>query len=486
MTLGDLLRDAVERYPAHTALIHESRTWTYGEFEGAVRALGHHLRGLGIGKGDHVALMLPNCPEFVIAYFAIVNLGAVAVTLNAQSTAHELKHLLGDSDALAFITTAPAARRYEEIRDVVPTCRHLLVANGPDSPFGRILAGEAPALESPEIAPDDPAVMIYTSGLTGKPLGAMLTHRNLYTQSALLRDIYGGAANSRSLAIIPLFHSFGAVANMLAAMRTGAGIVLMERFTLDGIFQTIARERITYLAAVPRLFLGMLFHEGAEKYDVGSLEFCITGGSAMPPEFIPLFEDKFKVILREGYGLTEASPVCSVVRRGKMQKVGSIGTVIPGAEAKIFDEDDREVPRGVEGELVIRGENVMKGYYKAPEATAQVLRNGWLHTSDLAKMDEDDYIYITGRKKRMIITSGFNVYPREVEIAIELHPAVAKARIESKPDLIRGEIVKAFIQRRPDAALDDKEIMKHCRTYLSSYKVPREVEFVNALEEKDD
>ena len=202
----------------------------------------------------------------------------------------------------------------------------------------------------------------------------------------------------------------------------------------------------------------------------------------MPPEFIPQFEQKFKVILREGYGLTEASPVCSVGRREMAHKPGSIGTVVPGTEAKILDDQDQEVPAGEMGELVIRGDNVMKGYYKDEEATALVIRNGWLYTSDLAKIDEDGYIFLTGRKKRMIITSGFNVYPREIEQILELHPAVKISQVVGKPNLLRGEIVKALIVRQPDAQATEKEIMRHCRTYLSSYKVPREVEFVESID----
>lgn len=206
----------------------------------------------------------------------------------------------------------------------------------------------------------------------------------------------------------------------------------------------------------------------------------------MPPEFIPLFEEKFKVILREGYGLTEASPVCSVGRREMVHKPGSIGTVMPGTEAKVLDDQDHELPAGDIGELVIRGDNVMEGYYQDEEATARVIRNGWLHTSDLARIDEDGYIFLTGRKKRMIITSGFNVYPRETEQVLEMHPAVKTAKVVGKPDLMRGEIVKALIVRNPDAMTNEKEITRHCRIYLSSYKVPREVEFVESIENSNE
>ena len=479
-----MLEESSHRYAENVSIIYDGTYLTYKALNRAVNALGNGLRNLGIQKGDKVALMLPNCPEFVMSYFAIQKIGAVAVTLNVLSTSYELRHFLGNSDAKCLITETPLARRYEEIREELPLCKHVITTSGltTESPFLDILHRSPDTFELQDVTENDPAVMIYTAGLTGKPLGAVLTHRNLLTQSDLLWAVYNATDKDRGLAAIPLFHAFGAVANMLAVIRIGAGIVLLDRITMDAIFSTIEQEKITYIAAVPRLFLGMIMHNNAEKYDLSSIDFCITGGSAMPPEFIPVFEQKFCVILREGYGLTEASPVCSVGRRDMVHKPGSIGTVIPGVEARVFDDQSNEVPRGEIGELVIRGNNVMKGYYKDEEATARVIRNGWLHTSDLARIDEAGYIFLTGRKKRMIITSGFNVYPREVEMVLELHPAVKASMVVSKPDLLRGEIVKALIVRNPDVPAEERDITRHCRTYLSSYKVPREVEFVESLD----
>jgi long-chain acyl-CoA synthetase len=261
----------------------------------------------------------------------------------------------------------------------------------------------------------------------------------------------------------------------------GACVVMLDAFSIESIFKTIESEKITYTAAVPRVFLGMLLQEGAGDFDISSLKYCVTGGSAMPPAYMPQFEKKFKVRLREGYGLTEASPVCSVTQLDMAQKPGSIGIPIPGLEARIVDDGERDLARGEIGELIVRGPNVMKGYYKDDAATALVLRNGWLHTGDLALIDADGHIFLKGRKKRMIITSGFNVYPREVEIVLNMHPAVQDSRVIGKSDLMRGEIVKAFVVKKEGATADDKAILKHCRTYLSSYKIPREIEFVDRL-----
>ena len=484
MSLGRMLEESAHRYPNNPATIYDGKSLTYEALHKVVNSLGNELRRLDIRKGDKVAIMLPNCPEFVISYFAVQKIGGVAVTVNILSTSYELRHLLGNSDTKCLITETPLAKRYEEIRVDIPLCKHVITTSGLDtaSQFKEIVEKGPFTLEMPDIADDDPAVMIYTAGLTGRPLGAVLTQRNLRTQSNLVSDLYHTTGKDRSLAIIPLFHAFGAVVNMLGAIRIGAGIVLMDRFTMEAILGSIEKDKVTYIAAVPRLFLGMVMYSDAEKYDLSSLDFCITGGSTMPPDFIPMFEDKFKCILREGYGLTEASPVCSVGMRDKVHKPGSIGTVMPDVEAMIVDDRGNEVPRGEIGELIIRGVNVMKGYYKNEEATAQVIRNGWLYTSDLAKIDEDGYIFLTGRKKRMIITSGFNVYPREVEIVLGLHPAVQASMVVGKPDLMRGEIVTALIVRNPDIPVNERELTRHCRTYLSSYKVPRAIEFVESID----
>ncbi|MEN6318818.1 MAG: AMP-binding protein [Syntrophaceae bacterium] len=484
MNLGQMFEDSCRQYGDNISFIYDGKSLTYKDLEKAVNAIGNGLRNRGIQKGDKVAIMLSNCPEFVISYFAVQKIGAVAVTLNILSTPYELRNLLKNSDTKCLITETLLAKRYDEVREDVPLCRHIITSSGleTNSPFSDIVKSGPYTLERVALSNNDPAVIIYTAGLTGKPLGAVLTHGNLLSQSELLRSAYHATEKERGMAVIPLFHAFGAVANMLAPIRIGASVVLQDRITMDAIFSAIQKEKVTYIAAVPRLFLGMIFHGEADKYDVSSLDFCITGGSAMPPEFIPVFEEKFNVILREGYGLTEASPVCSVGRRELAHKPGSTGTVIPGVEAKVVDDQDNDLPINEIGELLIRGDNVMQGYYNDDEATAHVMRSGWLHTSDLARIDEDRYIFLTGRKKRMIITSGYNVYPREIETVLELHPAVKTCMVVGEPNLLRGEIVKALIVRNPEIQVDEREISRHCRIYLSSYKVPREIQFVESID----
>lgn len=481
------MEEAAEKFGTKTVLITDNQRISYAELNNAANAVAHLLLQKGIEKGDKVALMLPNIPEFVYTYFAAGKIGAVAVPLNPSSTAHELAYLLENSDAKVFIALESARKRFDEISNKLTTCKKIIAvdSNDTDSCFKKALATGPFFNPAAAVKPEDPAAIIYTSGLTGKPLGAVLTHKNLFSQSGLLADIAFRTEKDNGLSLIPLFHTFGATANMIAVLPVGCSVVMMDRFNMDSLFSTIEKEKITYICAVPRLYMGMMFHEGAAKYDIRCLEICVTGGAPMPPEFIPAFEKHFGAKILEGYGLTEASPVSSFTRVGMQQKPGSIGIAIPGTIIKIVDDEGLEKPRGEVGELVIRGDNVMKCYYKDEAATASVIKEGWLYTGDLGKMDDDDYIFLTGRKKRMIITSGFNVYPKEVESVLNLHPAVQTSQVVSKPDLMRGEIVKAQIVMKAGLVIDDKEILKYCRAYLSSYKVPREVEFVLEIQPLD-
>ncbi|MFA5324480.1 MAG: AMP-binding protein [Smithella sp.] len=467
----------MQKYSGRIALIGDKQYITYGELNRAVNAVFGLIKKAGVGKGDKVAVMLPNIPEFVYSYFGVIKTGAVAVTLNTSSTPWELIHLLNNSDSKLLITQSSQVKKFQEARSELLSCHQVIAIDSLNDNQELLAETYIPEILE-EIGPEDPAVMVYTAGLTGKPLGAVLTHRNLCSQAEVIQATVQRNPGDVILALIPLFHTFGASTNMLLAIRSGSSMLMMDRLRMDSLFSAIEKERISYIAAVPRLFIGMIFHEKISKYDVSSLEVCITGGAPMPPDFLPVFEEKFGVKVIEGYGLTEASPVCTFNMLDTAPKIGSIGIAISGVEIKILDDKDNELPRNQIGELVVKGENVMQGYYKNEAATAAVLKNGWLHTGDLGRMDEDDYIYLTGLKKRMIISSGFNVYPREVETVLNMHPAVQDSRALGKEDLMRGEVVKAQVVLKEGHSADDKEIIRFCKTYLSNYKVPREVEFV--------
>jgi long-chain acyl-CoA synthetase len=425
--------------------------------------------------------MLPNIPEFVYSYFGALKNGAAVVLLNTSSTPFELTYLLNDSDSQVLITQTSLMKKYNDAKDNLLSC-HKIISIDSLNENGELLAETDYDDPSPvEIDPEDPAELIYTAGLTGKSMGAVLTHHNLCEELNMIQPIFRREMDDIGLCLIPLFHSFGATVNMLNVIQAGCSTVMMDRLTMDSLLSTIEREKITYICAVPRLYVGMIFYEKTAKYDLSSLKLCVTGGSAMPPDLMPVFEQKFNVRILEGYGLTEASPACSFNRIECVAKPGSIGTPLTGIDIKIVDNNGRELRRNEIGELIVKGDNVMKGYYKNDVATAAVIKDGWLHTGDLGRMDEENYIFLTGLKKRMIITSGFNVYPREVETILNMHSAVQTSRVLGKEDLMRGEIVKAHIVLKEGHSADEKEIIHYCKTYLSSYKVPREIEFVQEI-----
>ena len=482
INLRQLLEDTVRNHAERTALITEGQRVTYSQLDQAVNAVARLIKQSGVGKGDKVALMLPNIPEFVYCYFGALKIGAVVVPLNTSSTPSELTYLLNNSDSKILLTQASQVKKYQDAQHQLLSCHQVIPIDSVNQNDAFILDANSKNLSelSTEIDPDDPAAMVYTAGLTGKPLGAVLTHRNLCEELNMIQPIFRRGTDDVGLCLIPLFHSFGATVNMLNVIQAGCSTVMMNRFTMDGLFSNIERGKITYICAVPRLYIGMVYYEKAAKYDLSSLKVCVTGGSAMPPDFIPIFEKKFNVRILEGYGLTEASPACSFNRFDAVTKPGSIGTPLPGVDIKIVD-DTGELPRNEIGEVIVRGDNVMQGYYKDKAATAAVIKDGWLYTGDLGRMDDENYVFLTGRKKRMIITSGFNVYPREVETVLNMHPAVLNSRVSGKEDLMRGELVKAEIVLKKGYCPDDKEIIRYCKIYLSPYKIPREVEFVQTI-----
>ncbi len=486
INLIQLLEEAVQKHAERTAFISDKQYITYSQLNRAVNNVAGLLKQSGIGKGDNIALMLPNIPEFVYSYFGTLKTGAAVVPLNTSSTPFELIYLLNNSDSKVLITQASQMKKYQDARDKLLSCHQIISIDSLNQNGALLTAADWDDSSSAEINPEDPAEIIYTAGLTGKSIGAVLTHHNLCSELNMIQPIFRRTQDDIGLSLIPLFHSFGSTVNMLNVVQAGCSTVMMDRLTMDGLLSAIEREKITYIAAVPRLYIGMIFYEKTSKYDLSSLNLCVTGGSAMPSDFLPVFEQKFGARILEGYGLTEASPACSFNRIECVAKPGSIGTPLTGIDIKIVDDTGRELPRNEIGELIVKGDNVMKGYYKNEDATAAVLKNGWLYTGDLGRMDEENYIFLTGLKKRMIITSGFNVYPREVETILNMHPAVQASRVSGKEDLVRGEIVKAHIVLKEGHCADEKEIIHYCKTYLSGYKVPREVEFVQEISDLTD
>lgn len=494
--LASLLREGVEKHPERLVYIYYGQECTFARLEALTRRLAASLHAMGIGKGDRISLMLPNCPQFVIAYFAITSIGAIIVNTNPQYTPREIAYILNDSEAETIITFVEAAPLVEAVLGQTPLKRVIytsLQGKKPEKlPEGSLWledliagsAGEPPAVD---IDPrEDVAVLQYTGGTTGVPKAAMLTHFNLVSNAVQLNDWCTGTDMQRILSVLPFFHVFGMTCCMNLSLVTGATMILLPRFDAKEVLENIKRYKPTLFPGVPTMFSAILNHPDIDQYDLGDVEFYDSGAAPMPMELIEALrkrlEGKNSVYL-EGYGLSEASPVTHSNPSHGVIKAGSIGIPYPDVECRIVDIEtgERDMPVGEVGELIIKGPQVMKGYWRRPDETALVLRDGWLYTGDIALMDEDGYFYIVDRKKDMILAGGYNIYPREVEEVIYEMPQVQEVVVAGVPDLHRGEIVKAYIVPRQGASLTAEEVIEFCRERLAPYKVPRQVEFREQL-----
>jgi long-chain acyl-CoA synthetase len=484
MTLIDLLRRSTEKCATRTALLCGERAVSYGELWDGVRRLGSGLRRLGVGPGERVALMLPNVPEFVLGYFGILAAHGTVVPVNVLYRGEEVRFILEDAGVHRIIANRMLLPVILEARGKLsrPLEVILLDASGGPADAGVIDAADLlrESGAAATVRPEEVAVCLYTSGTTGRPKGALLTHRNLVSNIDSFRQIAPCDERDRFLCILPLFHSFAATVLMLFPLALGAGVVLEPRFVPDQALRVTAEKRVTVVAAVPSMFT-LWVHLPPFPCDLSAVRFAISGGAPLPVEILRRFEERYGVIVYEGYGLTEAAPVLTENPLYGPRKAGSVGKPLPGVELRVVDTDGREVPVGVVGEIIARGGNIMQGYLNRPDATAEVLKDGWLYTGDLGRRDADGYFYIVDRKKDLIIVGGLNVYPREVEEVMVTHPAVADAAVIGLPDATRGEAPKAYVVLKPGATCSRQELLRFLRERLAPFKIPREVEFCEAL-----
>jgi len=499
LNLATLLEDTTRDYPDREAVIFNEMKLTYKAVNAAANQVAAGLAELGIRKGDKVALSCPNLPYFPIVYYGILKAGAVVVPLNVLLKPREIAYHLNDSDAKAYFCfegteQLPMGNMGYAAFQEVDTCQHFRVMTADPtaaSPIegaetlGMFMAGRRPDFDTVQTSPDDTAVILYTSGTTGRPKGAELTHSNMLLNARLADNLFGDAEHDVHLIVLPLFHSFGQTVQMNAGFYTAATISLLPRFDPEAALAIMERDKVTYFAGVPTMYWALLNYPAADKYDLeqiaANLRLSVSGGAAMPVEVMKAFEEKFKVTIQEGYGLSETSPVASFNRLDRERKPGSVGLPVWGVEMKIVDELDKDVPPGELGEIVIRGHNVMKGYYGKPDATETAMRGGWFHTGDIGRMDEDGYFYIVDRVKDMVIRGGFNVYPREVEEVLMSHPQVSLAAVIGVPDEQYGEEIKAFIVPAAGADIDETELLAWSKENMANYKYPRLIEFRDTL-----
>lgn len=484
MSLAHLAEESLDKYGEYVALAFEGHRYTNLDQQREACRLAHALRRLGVGVGDRVVVMLPNCPEVTQSYAAILKCGGVIVPVIFLLGDREVGHILADSEAKVVITAADMLWKVEAQIGVLPTLQHVLLVDGDGDGRTRSLAaeraGEPDAFPTVDRRPDDLAVILYTSGTTGVPKGVALSHDNLESNARAAASLNDLGREDWAVAVLPLSHSYGLTV-MNAGHILGSRAALLRWFNPEAVLQTIQEFRAASMSAVPTMLIYLLNYPEADRFDTRSMRVWGSGAAPLPVEIVEPFERKFGGRILEGYGLTEASPVVSAHRLSGPRRIGSVGRAIPGVEISIQDDLDRPLSAGELGEVCVRGRNVMVGYYRNPEETARTVRAGWLHTGDMGRLDDDGFLFIVERKKDLIIRGGFNIYPREVEEVLYAHPKVAEAAVVGMKDPLMGEDVLAFVVLRSGERASAEEIGAFCEGRLARFKCPKQIRFVESL-----
>ena len=487
LNLAVILAESAFAHPDKEAVALHPFRLSYGQIDALSNQVASALQRLGLKQGEKVGLMLPNVPQFVLAYFGILKAGGVVVPMNVLLKAPEVNFYLSDSEARFLIAWEDFAA---EALKGAPSGVTAFVVNRPGSDavpggsrsFTELMGGDS-TFDMAPTSPDDTAVILYTSGTTGKPKGAELSHFNLYMNCTVSGGLFGFRDDDVGLAVLPLFHSFGQSSVMNVSLRYGGSISLVPRFEVAAVCEAIQRDKVTVMSGVPTMFFALLHDPQVADYDLSSLRIAVSGGASMPAEVMTTFERRFGLTILEGYGLSETSPTASFNQSVEQRRFGSIGKRIWGVDMKIFSEDDNALPPGKDnvGEIVIRGHNVMKGYYKKPEATAEAFKGGWFHSGDMGYQDEDGFFFIVDRKKELIIRGGFNVYPREIEEVLYAHPAVQEAAVIGLPDERLGEEVSAVVALKSGQAVSEDDLIAYTKERVAAYKYPRTIRFLDSL-----
>jgi len=483
--LGDLIKARALDSGEKIAFIFKDRKMSYSELYERSKRLANGLARLGLRKRDHVAILFQNSFEIIESYFANALLGCVTIPLNPMYTGREIHYIVNNSESKALITKDSFYPNVAEIRDNLKELQHVIVQS--EASLSGTHAYETLLKESwdepPDVAvkPEDLAIALYTSGTTGVPKGVMLSHNGILLNAELTKDAIGYREDDRFAGVLPMFHSFAFSFDILQMMLVKASTAIFGRFDIKDVVSGIEKYHCTSLAGVPTMFTYIYNYSDLNKYDLTCLRIGDCGGGPVPVELVEEFQERFGMTVVESYGLTEISPVACVERPNMERRLGSCGLVFPGMEPKIIDPSGDEVPDGDVGELVIKGPTHMLGYFKMPKETDEAIKDGWLYTGDLFRKDKDGYLYFVDRLKYMIVTAGYNIYPKEVENVLYAHPDVLEAAVIGIPDPAKGDIPKAYIVPRDDGKRNEKGIMDYCRKNLAAYKVPRIIEFVHAL-----
>ncbi|MDQ2746005.1 MAG: long-chain fatty acid--CoA ligase [Acidobacteriota bacterium] len=505
LNLASVIEHHARIAPDKEAIVCGDARLTFGELNALCNRVANALTAMHVGHGDKVALCCPNLPFFPIVYYAIMKAGAAVVPLNILFKSREVAYHLRDSDAKAVFVfegthELPLAKTVKEAFDQVEKCEHLVVMTSEANAVSpientvtldQIIENQPETFETYPTAAADTCAILYTSGTTGQPKGAELTHLNLMTNVTTMHNIqiqvldFTRNFQRTCLITLPLFHTTGQTCQMNTHLYAGNRIVLLPRFDARTTLEAMEKERVNFWTGVPTMYWALLRYVEENDFDTTiiaeNMNVSTSGGAPMPVEVLKAFESKFNVRILEGYGLSETSPLATFSQFERPSKAGTVGQPIFGVQVKCVDENDAEVKTGERGEIVIRGSNVMKGYYKRPEATAEAFKNGWFHSGDIGIFDEDGYLAIVDRKKDMILRGGYNIYPRELEEIIMTHEAVSLVAVIGIPDAKMGEEVKAFVVKKADAEISEEEFLTWCKTQFANYKYPRFVEFRSEL-----
>lgn len=487
-TLAHVLEPALALAPDRAAIYFEDRSITYRELDEAANRIANGLLALGIRRGDRIAVHIDNRPEFMEVFIGVMRTGAILVPTNVMYTAEEMEHIVGDSGAKALFVVSTQSSKLAPIVGKLPELSTIVELGEPVIPgsldfvrFKREAATSRPVLDAYS---DDTATIQYTSGTTGKPKGAMVSHRNILAVLDNTADLQAGPEaleNDSILLVLPLFHAYALNLAMNRAFLGVNPIVLVHRFDAERIFSLIEKYRVTFFYGAPPMYFAFVNTPGLDKYDVSCLRGAFSGAAPLPVVILEKFKKLSGVEINEGYGLSETAPTLTSNMAGPLNKAGSVGPPIPGVELRVVDENDNDVPPGEVGEIVARGPNIFKGYWRREAETAEAMRNGWFHTGDLGRVDADGYYYIVDRKKDMVLVSGFNVYPIEVENVILRHPKILDCAIVGVKSDYQGESVKAVVVLRPGQSLDLAELQTYCREHLAAFKIPRLLEIRSEL-----
>jgi long-chain acyl-CoA synthetase len=485
-SIPELLARRVEAAADKVFLFSEAdgRQFNYAEFDAAVNRAAAMLTKYGIRRGDAVGLLLPNSAEYVIAYFACWRLGAVAGPINSLLKAQEISYVISNSDAKALLVNSEYLPLVDGIRTEIDTVQAIISFDSEAEATEKFADDATSALPpAPEVDSEDEAIIIYTSGTTGKPKGCLLTHANLITNAKQISSWLGFTERDRLLSVMPLFHMNAVSVTTMAALYAGGSTVVSPKFSASRFWQVISDYQITSFGSVATMLSMLLstYPKGVpEGLRTDQLRFAMCGSAPVPAEVLKRFEETFHCLVVEGYGLSESTCRSTFNPPDERRRPGSCGLPI-GNEMCVVDEEDREVPDGTLGEIVLRGENILKGYYKNPDATSVAFRNGWFHTGDVGYRDADGFYYIVDRKSDMIIRGGENIYPREIDEVLYQHPAIAAAAAIGVPDALYGEEVAAFIVLKPGTEATEEEVIAFCRARLADYKCPKTVRFVEEI-----